>query len=153
MGWSDQASEHKSDHGEAHEGGDGAGVALEVACQAAVAADPGEGSFDDPAFGEDDELVSIGALDDLEHPASGRGDGSCGFRPLIAGIAEEARDEREGAACPAQEVAHAIAILNAGRLDHDAQQEAERIDEDMALAAGDLLARIIPLRVERGAPF
>ena len=31
MNWPGQASEHDADHGEAHEGGDGAGVALEVA--------------------------------------------------------------------------------------------------------------------------
>jgi hypothetical protein len=38
-------------------------------------------------------------------------------------------------------------------LDDDVQQKAERIDQDMALAPGDLLARIKPLRVKRGAPF
>jgi len=40
-----------ADHGEAHEGDDSWGVALEVARQAAVAADPCERAFDDPAFG------------------------------------------------------------------------------------------------------
>jgi hypothetical protein len=38
-------------------------------------------------------------------------------------------------------------------VDDDAQQEAQRIDQDVALAAGDFLARIKALRVERGAPF
>ena len=52
-----------------------------------------------------------------------------------------------------QHVARAVAILNVGGVDDDAQQKAERVDEDMALAAGDFLARIIALRVERGAPF
>ena len=47
----------------------------------------------------------------------------------------------------------AVAILNIGGMDDDVQQEAERVDEDMALAARDLLARIKPLRVECGAPF
>src|SRR5436853_5590140 len=41
-----QASEHDADHGQSDEGSDGAGVALEIACQAAIAADPGQGSFD-----------------------------------------------------------------------------------------------------------
>jgi hypothetical protein len=44
-----QASEHDADHGQSDEGSDGAGVALEIACQAAIAADPGQGSFDDPS--------------------------------------------------------------------------------------------------------
>jgi hypothetical protein len=59
--------EHDADHGEADEGGDGSGVALEVARQAAKAADPGEGSFDDPALGQDFESDGGGrAFDDLE---------------------------------------------------------------------------------------
>ena len=51
MSWFGQASEHDADHGESEEGGDGSGVALEVAGQSAVAADPGKGALDDPAFG------------------------------------------------------------------------------------------------------
>jgi hypothetical protein len=38
-------------------------------------------------------------------------------------------------------------------MNNDAQQEAERVDEDVALAARDPLARIKALRVERRAPF
>ena len=48
---SDQATQHDADHGEAEEGSDGSGVALEIAGQAAVAADPGKGALDDPALG------------------------------------------------------------------------------------------------------
>ena len=68
MVWSGQATQHDADHGEAEEGGDGSGVALEVAGQAAVAADPGEGALDDPALGQDDEAMCIAALDDLQGP-------------------------------------------------------------------------------------
>ena len=35
----------------------------------------------------------------------------------------------------------------------DVQQQAERVDQDMPFAAGDLLGRIKSLRVKRGAPF
>jgi hypothetical protein len=38
-------------------------------------------------------------------------------------------------------------------MDGHAQQQAECIDEDMALATRDLLARIEALRVKRGPPF
>jgi len=55
--------------------------------------------------------------------------------------------------CVDREPAGPVAVLNVGGLDDDVQQEAERVDQDMALALGDLLARIIPLRVKRGAPF
>ena len=66
MVWSGQATQHDADHGEAEEGGDGFGVALEVAGQAAVAADPGKGALDDPSLGQHDEAMSIASFDDLE---------------------------------------------------------------------------------------
>jgi hypothetical protein len=40
-----------------------------------------------------------------------------------------------------------------GRVDDDVQQEADRVDENMPLAARDLLARIKALRVECRAFF
>src|SRR6266853_3331123 len=149
-----QASEHDADHGQPNEGSDGAGIALEVACQAAIAADPGQGSFDDPTLGQDDEFVQLVALDDLEHPTAGPGCGSRGARSLIDGIGEDALDKGEEAAgAPIENQPRPVAVLNIGGMDDDVQQEAERIDKDMALAPGDLLARIKPLRVKRGAPF
>ena len=153
MGWSGQAAQHDADHGEAEEGRDGSGVTLEVAGQAAVAADPGKSTLDDPSLGQDDEAMGIAALDDLQAPAAGLGDEFGHLWPLVAGVGKDAFDERKGSPCGAQQVARAVAILQIGRVDGDAQQEAKRIDEDVALAAGDLLARIETLRIERRAPF
>ena len=63
-------------------------------------------------------------------------------------------DEREEAACaPIEDEQSAVAILHGGRVDDDVQQQAERVDQDMPFAAGDLLGRIKALRVKRGAPF
>jgi hypothetical protein len=42
-----------------------------------------------------------------------------------------------------------VAILNAGTMDHHDQQQAQRVDDDMALAALDLLAGIVAV----GPPF
>ena len=94
------------------------------------------------------------ALDDLEHPTAGAGSGVRGAWALIAGIGEDALDEGEEAAgAPIENQSRPVAVLNVGRMDDDVQQETERINQDMALAPGDLLARIKPLWVKRGAPF
>jgi hypothetical protein len=68
---------------------------------------------------------------------------------LIAGICEDALDEGEGPAPLAKNLTDAVAILNVGRMNDDAQEQTKRVDEDVALAARDLLARIIALRVKR----
>ena len=52
-----------------------------------------------------------------------------------------------------QQIARPVAVLNVGGQHAHAEQEAERVDKDMTLAARDLLARIEALRVERSAPF
>jgi len=98
--------------------------------------------------------VQFIALDHLKHPTTGAGSRSRGARSLIAGIGEDALDEGEEAAgAPIENQARRVAVLNVGGMNDDVQQEAERIDKDVALAPGDLLARIKPLRVKRGAPF
>jgi len=153
MVYSGQAPQHDSDHGEAEEGGDGTGVALEVSGQAAVAADPGEGALDDPALGQDDEAMGIAALDDLQGPRAGLGNDPGHLWPLVAGVGEDALDKRKGSPRRAQQVTRAIAILHVGGVNRHAQEEAQRVDQDVTLAAGDFLARIKPLRVERRAPF
>ena len=97
--------------------------------------------------------MRVGALDDLQTPTTGRGDG-CGHpRPLAAGIGKDGLDEGERPARRAKQAAGAVAVLYVGGMDDDAQEQAERIDEDMPLAPRDLLARVIALRVERSPPF
>ena len=104
-------------------------------------------------LGQDDKFVQFVALDDLDHPMAAAGSGSRHAWSLVAGIGEDALDKREGSPRGAQQVARAVAVLHIGRVNGDAQEEAQRIDQDVALAAGDLLPRIKALRVERTAPF
>jgi hypothetical protein len=156
MTWSGQAAKHDNDadHGETYEGSDGASVAFEVAGEAAVAANPSEGSLDDPALGQDDELVQFGALDDLHDPTARPHGGLHHPRSLITSVGEDALDEGKEAACASiKHKPRPIAVLQVGGMDDDAQEEAERIDEDVPPAPRDLLARIETLRVKRGAPF
>jgi len=98
--------------------------------------------------------VQFVALDDLDHPMAGAG---CGMRDagsLVAAIGEDVLDKGEQATgAPIENQPRPIAVLNVGRMDDDVQQKAERINKDVALAPGDLLARIKPLRVQRGPPF
>jgi hypothetical protein len=111
-------------------------------------------SNNDPALGQNDELVRLVSLDDFDDPTPGAGGGFCRARPLIAGIGEDAFDEGEQAACAVIEnQSRAVAILNIGGVNDDVQEQAERIDEDVPLAARNLLARIKALRVECRAPF
>ena len=98
-------------------------------------------------------MARIAAFDDLQCPATGIGDDLFHLWPLIPCIREDALDEGEQTACRAQHLAGTIAILHVGGMDDHAQQEAERIDEDVALASRDLLACIETLRVERRTPF
>lgn len=97
--------------------------------------------------------MCVAALDDLQGPATCVGDNFRHLWSLIAGIGEDPFNEGEQAARRTEQVAGAVTILHIGGLNADAQQQAERVDQDMALAAGDLLARIEALRVKRRAPF
>ena len=151
--WLGQAFEHDADHGEAHECGDGCGVAFEIAGQAAIAADPGEAALDDPSLRQDDETVEIAAPNDLHCPTSCGGDRRRHFRPLVSGVGKDALDERKTPPHLLQQIARPVTVLNVGGQNAHAEQKAERVDKDVALAARDLLARIEALRVERSAPF
>ncbi len=154
MSWPGQAPEHETDHGETDESGDGSSVALEIACQAPMATDPGERTLDDPAFGKNDETMQLIAFDDFELPGAGACDDRRRFWSLVAGIGEDTLEEREETArTPIENEPRAVAILHVGRMNNDIQQETERIDENVPLAARDLLARIEALWVKRGAPF
>jgi hypothetical protein len=75
-------------------------------------------------------------------------------RSLIAAIGVDAFDEGEQCSRPrVQHWRRAAAILNIGGVDGDVQQQAVCVDEDVTLAAFDLLARVEPLRIEGFAPF
>lgn len=97
--------------------------------------------------------MKVRAFDDLDLPSASIRDDASHFRPLISGVGEDAFDKREAASRGPQQFAGSVSILDVGRQNTYAEQEAQRIDDDVALAAGDLLARVVPLRVERRAPF
>ena len=97
--------------------------------------------------------MQIGSLHDLQRPGAGAGDGRRHLRPLIAAVGEDALDKRELTTGPTQQLDRAVAVLHVGGMDHDVQEQTERVDENVPLAAGDLLARVIALRIDRRPPF
>ena len=98
--------------------------------------------------------MQLAALDDLERPGAGFGYGGGERRALVTRVGEDALDKGEEAArADIEDKPCAIAVLHRGGVNDDVQEEAERVDEDVSLATRDLLARIVALRVERGAPF
>ena len=97
--------------------------------------------------------MRIGSLDDDDPPGPRGRDRLRHLWPLIAGVGEDRFDEWEAPPRLTQNIARAVAILHAVGMNDDAQQKPERVDEDVAFAAGDFLARIISLRVQSRAPF
>jgi hypothetical protein len=67
----------------------------------------------------------------------------------LRGIGEFPLYERKTPPHPPQQIGCAIAVLNVGGENAHAEQETEHVDEDVTLAARDLLACIEALRIER----
>jgi hypothetical protein len=131
------------------------GPVLEVLGQAAASSEPCEGSLDHPSPGQNLEaLGGAGALDDFGRQtrhglllALGED------RSLIAAVSEQLFQERISPEQRLQEQHAAVTILDVGRMNQGVQQQTYRIDENMTLLAFDLLARIIPARVDAAPPF
>lgn len=147
------ASEHDADHGELYKCDSDASVAFVVATKTPVAADPSQSAFYDPALGQHDEASNIAALHDLERPVTGAGDESTHLRPGVATVGNDTLDERETPPCLPQQRFGAVTVLDISGMDVDVQQQALRVDEDVALAAENLFPGIVAGRVERAPPF
>jgi len=118
------------------------------------ATDPGDGALHDPALGYRLEaLGGIRALDDLDRP---RGAGH-GFAQLVAAIGAVGEDLLEEGKQPAgaaiQHQDGAIAVLQVGCMHGDIEDQADGVDEQVALLALDLLARVIARAVDARPPF
>jgi hypothetical protein len=72
--------------------------AFPILGQSAAAAESGEGAFDDPALGQNDEAFGVAqSLDNLEVDARQNAfHRALEFRPLVASVGVEPNQEREG---------------------------------------------------------
>ena len=145
--------EHEPDHREKDEGASSAGEVLEVLGEAATASEPSESSLDDPSFGQDDEAPAGLLAGDDELPGTQSREL---WRQFGAGIGTVGPDDAEGGEACLQLGQHrhgAVTVLHAGRLNSNAQREAECVDDEMTLLALDLLVRVEARRINLRPPF
>ena len=77
--------------------------------------------------------MEIAALDDLQPPCTSFGNHLGHFRPLVATVSVDALDEWEATTGLLQYGNGTVSVLNIGGMNDDAQQEAEGVDQNMAL--------------------
>ena len=148
-------SEHESNGRELDEGERVAVEVLPVLGQSAAAVEPGDGAFDPPTPGLDDEaLHPIGSLDDLGlEIGQDAGQGAVKDRPLIGAVGEQFPEKGKQTEQGRKQRETAVAILNVGGGDDAVQQQALRIDQNMPLLALDQLAGIEAVAVDASPPF
>ena len=148
-------SEHESNGRELDEGERVAVEVLPVLGQSAAAVEPGDGAFDHPTPGLDDEaLHPIGSLDDLGlEIGQDAGQGAVKDRALIGAVGEHFPEKGKQTEQGRQQRETAVAILNVGGGDDAVQQQALRIDQNMPLLALDQLAGIEAVAVDASPPF
>ena len=148
-------SEHESNGRELDEGERVAVEVLPVLGQSAAAVEPGDGAFDHPTPGLDDEaLHPIGSLDDLGlEIGQDAGQGAVKDRALIGAVGEQFPEKGKQTEQGRQQRETAVAILNVGGGADAVQQQALRIDQNMPLLALDQLAGIEAVAVDASPPF
>ena len=126
-----------------------------IFCQPAAAPEPADCAFDDPSFGQNDEAFgSIGTADNLgDETRQDARQSIMEHRPGIGAVGKQLLEERELSEHGGQEHQPTVAILNIGGCNQSMQQQAERIDKDMALLAFDQLACIEAMGIDAGPPF
>lgn len=121
----------------------GSNGSFEVLCEPAASSEPGECPLDHPTARQDLEAFgAVGTLDDFERELADLLQGSPQLRPGIAAIGEDMAQPRPALEDRFQDGGRSVAVLNVGGMDDQPDHEAERIDDDMPLAAHDLLARV-----------
>ena len=135
--------DHQIDHGNTDHGLTGLGEGLVVFGQPSVFPQPGERPFDDPSLGQDDKPVGFRSLDDLDDAAVPTG----GPIDEASGIAAVGPDDLQATPARAQlldQPLGAIPILDVGRVDDQCDDQPQRVDDHMTLAAKRFLARVVP---------
>ena len=137
---SGQSADEEHDGGGVEEGAGRVDGGLEVLCQSPVAVYPGEEALHDPTARLDGEANLIGPFaHDLNGDHSGRGDLLAG----VAAVGKDLLDERKRAARGAQQRPVTIAVLDTRRMRIEPEAAPLGVDQRVALAPLDFLARIV----------
>ena len=115
--------------------------------------DPREGALDDPALGQNDKSMAIAPAHDLRVPRPCPLNNGLHFRALISGVADQPCEEGEHSTRLSQQGLGAVPILNVGSVHDDAEQETERVGQNVTLSANHLLVCVVAGWIERRAPF
>ena len=92
-------------------------------------------------------LGRIGALDDFDGPLAGLVERAAQFPSAITALGKDVARPRIGYRRRGEQTRRPGAVPNVGLMHHDRDRQATRIGDDMALAALDLLARVIAASV------
>ena len=117
--------------------------------------EPSNGALDDPTARQHHKPFGlIGALDDVSFELrQGSRKRLLELRSLIAAIGKQLFQEWIHPEQRGKQQDVAVAILDIGGVNDGVEQQPQRIYENMALLAFDLLARIIAMRIDTGPPF
>jgi hypothetical protein len=117
---------------------------LPILGEPSASPEPGKGAFDHPASRQQFEaLGDVGAFDDLQFPVADPGQCVAQFGAGIAAIGEHVAQPGKAGADGLKHSGGTVPILHRGAVHNQPHHEAERVGDDMALAALDLLAGII----------
>ena len=122
------------------------GVIFIIFGEAAIIAKPAEGSFHDPALGQDFESVERMAFDHLQAQTAAwqqRLEPAAEPFASITSINPDEAQPTKGRGQLSEHQAGAIAILNVGRMHDHGQNQTQRIHQEMSLSSQDLLACIV----------
>lgn len=121
--------------------GDGS---LEVLGEPAAPTEPGEGALDDPASGKDDEAARVVcALDHLDGPRPVLAQGVLQLRAAVSAVGKHVPQPGIALTDGFQHLDRAVPVLDVGTVNDQADHQPERVGDDVALAAFDLLAGVV----------
>src|SRR5580658_7627957 len=149
----DPSREHQAAHGQIDHGLGDFGSPLAAAIETAIASQPAKGAFDHPAAGQDNKLGRrVRTFDNVQDAAEGAlrpGD----QRSRITAVGPDALNASIDRQRFFEEQARSVAILDVGWQHHDHQQQAHGIDQNVALDAVDLFARVVAAHAAALAGF